>query len=290
MRARDYDAKTGLFLSRDAVDVQEQGVEAFNPYQFAYSNTLIHSDPTGLFSISEANAANAISDILTAGRAQATNHIRQELIDQAKGIAGDVVKQLIKTIVPFNFEMFYNPQTGNHGNILDNLFQFVVCDVIGNNYSPFLDKLWLEPGISKGGDPVTNGYGCGPQPVYYPRQNLNPNTSSPTGTIHPDFIFRNVAPLDIAKNPQGFLIGDLKYSVNSIKPSSDGQLNGILAYAKAKGVGKGSISPVIRQKGGHQFLPIAIYLTVEAVNSAKENAIKERALAYGVVFETISFR
>jgi RHS repeat-associated protein len=32
MRARDYDAKTGLFLSRDAVDVQEQSVEAFNPY------------------------------------------------------------------------------------------------------------------------------------------------------------------------------------------------------------------------------------------------------------------
>jgi RHS repeat-associated protein len=56
MRARDYDSQTGLFLSRDPIDMQEQGVEAFSPYQFAYGNPLVFSDPTGLFSITEVTA------------------------------------------------------------------------------------------------------------------------------------------------------------------------------------------------------------------------------------------
>jgi hypothetical protein len=271
--------------------MQEQGVEAFNPYQFAYGNPLVFSDPSGLFSITEANAAQAIDDILEAGRAQITSQIKDELINQAKGIAGDIVKQLIKNIVPFNFDPFYNKDTGTHGNIFDNLFRHTVCDVIGSNYSAFTDKLWLEPGISNSGDPVSNGFGCGPKPEYYPSQNLKNNTIvDPPGTKHPDFIFRNVSPLDISKNPQGFLIGDLKYSVNSIKPSTDSQLSAILAYAKAKGVGKGTIGQQIKAKGGHQFLPIAIYVTIEAVDKKKEKQIQERGLQYGVVFETFSLR
>jgi RHS repeat-associated protein len=79
MRARDYDSQTGLFLSRDPVDVQEQGVEAFSPYQFAYGNPLVYSDPSGQYSLSEINTAQVIDDILNniqnAAYAQARSYL-----------------------------------------------------------------------------------------------------------------------------------------------------------------------------------------------------------------------
>jgi RHS repeat-associated protein len=60
MRARDYDAETGLFLSRNPVDVQEQSIEAFNPYQFAFNNPLVFSDPTGMITIKYLSKINYI--------------------------------------------------------------------------------------------------------------------------------------------------------------------------------------------------------------------------------------
>jgi RHS repeat-associated protein len=40
-RARDYDSKTGLFLSRDKVDPIQENPESANPYQFAFQNPCV---------------------------------------------------------------------------------------------------------------------------------------------------------------------------------------------------------------------------------------------------------
>jgi RHS repeat-associated protein len=41
-RARDYDSKTGTFLSRDPIDPNAQAPEALNPYQAMYNNPYVY--------------------------------------------------------------------------------------------------------------------------------------------------------------------------------------------------------------------------------------------------------
>jgi hypothetical protein len=284
------DAQTGLFLSRDAVDVQQQGVEAFNPYQFAFGNPLVYSDPSGLTTITELNTAQIIDDILRAIESEVKQNISQQIKDKVQGISSRIIGRLIQNIVPFNFDLYPSGDgkkgDGIKGSILDNLFRSAVCNVIGSSFSAFLSSLWIEAEIDANGNPVANGYNCGSVAPY--SVGKTPNIVDAPSISRPDFLFRNVPPLDTSNNPQGYLIGDLKYNVDSIKPDTDKQLNAILSYAKLKGVGKGSISKASKAAGGHQYVPFAMYVTVQAPSETKENKIKERALKYGVIFEVIS--
>jgi RHS repeat-associated protein len=100
MRARDYDSQTGLFLSRDAVDVQEQGVEAFNPYQFAFNNPLVFSDPTGLFSITEINATLELDQILSTIEARTKQEILSRFKDKALEAAGEIFWKALSSFLP----------------------------------------------------------------------------------------------------------------------------------------------------------------------------------------------
>jgi RHS repeat-associated protein len=100
-RARDYDAQTGMVLSRDAIDPMEQQPEALNPYQFAYSNPQLYSDPTGMFTLLELNSSQQIDRILTTSQQYVFGQARQYLIDQAKGIPGRIFQNLIGKLLPF---------------------------------------------------------------------------------------------------------------------------------------------------------------------------------------------
>jgi RHS repeat-associated protein len=100
MRARDYDSQTGLFLSRDAVDVQEQGVEAFNPYQFAFGNPLVYSDPTGLISITEINATLEIEQILFTIEQRTKQEILSRFKDKALEAAGEIFWKALSSFLP----------------------------------------------------------------------------------------------------------------------------------------------------------------------------------------------
>jgi RHS repeat-associated protein len=66
-RARDYDSKTGTFLSRDPVDPNEQQPEAMNSYQAMYNNPYIYSDPSGQVTLTDLNMSQVIQDILLRG-------------------------------------------------------------------------------------------------------------------------------------------------------------------------------------------------------------------------------
>jgi RHS repeat-associated protein len=90
-RARDYDAHTGRFISRDPIDIVETEPESFNPYQFVYNNPLVYSDPTGMFTMIEINASIETQKILNGIQAQIVNQARQYFIDQAKGVAGNLI-------------------------------------------------------------------------------------------------------------------------------------------------------------------------------------------------------
>jgi RHS repeat-associated protein len=78
-RARDYDPETGLFLSRDPVDIIEMAPESFNPYQFVYNNPYVYSDPTGMITLTELNAAQNMQSILANIRTYAGNQAKEYL-------------------------------------------------------------------------------------------------------------------------------------------------------------------------------------------------------------------
>jgi RHS repeat-associated protein len=228
MRARDYDAKTGLFLSRDAVDVQQQEIEAFNPYQFAYNNPLIYSDPTGLFSISEFGAAQSIQNTLTSIAQRSVGSYAKDYVIQKLGDAlGNVVLSGLNAFLPGSTQL---------KNILNGVSEFedglkgIICPYFDG--LPLKDNLFLEVKIN-GGVPKNNGFNCSnyKDPLNKKQQKLRQQPGS-----EPDFIFRNTPPLSYRAGDAGaYLIGDVKFYLGKARDdifSNDNQWKNMVEYAK----------------------------------------------------------
>jgi RHS repeat-associated protein len=215
MRARDYDARTGLFLSRDAVDVQQQSVEAFNPYQFAYNNPLIYSDPSGLFSISEFGAAQSIQNTLTSIVQRSVGSYAKDYVIQKLGDAlGNVVLSGLNAFLPGSTQL---------KNILNGVSEFedglkgIICPYFDG--LPLKDNLFLEVKIN-GGVPKSNGFNCSnyKDPLSKSQQKIKQQPGS-----EPDFIFRNTLPLSYRAGDSGaYLIGDVKLYLGKARVSVRG--------------------------------------------------------------------
>lgn len=65
MRAREYDGKSGRFLSRDRVDGSLKEPETLTPYTFTRGNPYVFADPSGLFSMIEIDFSTLIDAINT---------------------------------------------------------------------------------------------------------------------------------------------------------------------------------------------------------------------------------
>lgn len=247
MRARNYDAETGLFLSRDPVDMQEQGVEAFNPYQFAFNNPLIYSDPSGMFTMIEINTSLEIQGILNKVEAYAINQIKDYLIDKARGIVGELASSAFRALLPSQIGDIYsafrefpgNQGAREAGNRFEAAIQGAICNIIGNYYPK---ALWLEPAVATSGKPVGNGYNC--------KQNSGGNRkgANTRTTAFPDFIFKSDPPL--SNKSKSWLIGDFKYS-----------LKGVIGSAEANGNQWQAIINHAKYQNGYQYAPIVAYLT-----------------------------
>jgi RHS repeat-associated protein len=287
MRARDYDVKTGLFLSRDAVDLQEQGVEAFNPYQFAFNNPLIYSDPTGLFSLSEVNASISIQNTL---QTYFYNTYRQKLIDQTRGLVGQLIsstaQRLVAGLLPGgNFvdgiNQILNGTTGG-GQIFEKLLTEIVCDLLGRQaYSQYIDKLWLQPKVKPNGVPTADGIGCG-KLAFNPNGSISTKGTRPPGAKgnEPDFIIKDGGPetTDPVKHngkAKAFLIGDVKATWGTV----------------AKGLGKNQGQAILnyaRYQNGHQFVPIALFVTAIAGTDQEAQEIVKKGLQKNVFVYTLT--
>jgi RHS repeat-associated protein len=273
MRARDYDVKTGLFLSRDAVNAQQQGVEAFNPYQFAYNNPLIYSDPTGLFTISEASVRNAVENILQAIRTQGTSAINKKFISQARGVATDVLTSSLKSLLPFNSKLEELGGSYLTGDGFAAIIEDAICSVVGNNYRHFFDYLWFEASVNRDGEPTDDGYGCGKVPA---RAKLNVNSTNGIWDNRPDIIIKDGGPASTKRRPQSYLIGEFKRSVNEAWNKKQ-QLDSFSQYAGIKAK-------------KHSYTPVVLYVTLFGESRpGQENKIKARALKYGAIVRIISF-
>jgi hypothetical protein len=208
MRARDYDSQTGLFLSRDAVDVQQQGVEAFNPYQFAFNNPLVYSDPTGLFTIVEINgtlsAQDALEALKTYSGQQAKEYVKQKLGDAF----GNVVLKAFESFLPGINQL---------SNILSPNFDFedAIKDSVCRNFEgfPLKDNLFIEVKINDG-IPQDNGFNCS---RYNSTTSGTPLRVSLLGSA-PDFLFRNSLPQSYKSKDSGaYLVGDIKFYLGAAR-------------------------------------------------------------------------
>jgi RHS repeat-associated protein len=273
MRARDYDSKTGLFLSRDVVDVQEQSVEAFNPYQFAYNNPLIYSDPSGKsFTVSEIGAAEIVEKILNGLRTELLNGVRNRLIDKAKEIVAKVLNNALQQLIPFDDLntlsniagdiVQQNTNSGYTANWEDILIENSLCSVVKNH-------VWKDTSVNQQGSPENDGYKCGQ------------NTPFDYKDSKPDFIIKDKAPKSTDGKPKAYLIGDAKVNAGNLQINNPAaknyrQFNAIMSYAS--------------YKNGHQFVPIATYVSIFAPKDSKIKLFQKAAANnYAVELEIISF-
>ncbi|MCL1474218.1 RHS repeat-associated core domain-containing protein [Argonema antarcticum] len=278
-RARDYDSKTGMFLSRDPVDPLQYEPESFNPYQFVYHNPHVYTDPTGEITISELNVSQVMSDIVRDIQSQTLRRGVRGALDRAQGVATDVFSSVLKTLAPFdtNFDSYgtlFGRPLG--GNAFELIVQNVLCRVVGGAYGSILNNIWLEAGVDPSGNPRDNGYGCGSIDFNYsPSQNSGSYSRSSLYN-HPDFIIKRNPPFDTDRLPPAYLIGDFKRSVTEIG-KRENQWNAIMNYARS----------VIN--GGHQYVPVALYVTLRGEERQRQvERRKARALRQFVILQVVS--
>ncbi|WP_206758537.1 putative Ig domain-containing protein [Nostoc punctiforme] len=280
-RARDYDPATGLFLSRDPVNIIETVPESFNPYQFVYNNPYIYSDPTGMITINEIGIARQVENILRTIGEKAKNEGVKEAINKAKGTVTDIVQDFISDLIPVSDELqwLYDTVagTGDVGKI-GNPFEMLLIDVI---LCPILQSgglanwLWREVPIDKSsGKAIDNGYQCGQEPSKMPRVR-------PGSTARPDFVISAFPPKETSPfgvsivSKKAWLIGDLKASVEKAysevtSKSEDNQWDAIRNFARK-----------------YQYVPVSSYVTLFS-DSKLANQAKKEALSQGVYLRFIS--
>jgi RHS repeat-associated protein len=274
-RARDYDSKTGTFLSRDPVDPNSQQPEAMNPYQAMYSNPYVYSDPTGEFTMSELTTAQNIEKILQGIQTEMNRRVKDYAIDKAKGLAGEAITSVFKALMPTSLygavevaekaSKFFKA-----GQELEDIISGKVCEVLGESYQQYLKNVWIQPRVAKNGDPVDDGFTCGstiPNNWWFFQQKLF--------QPRPDFIIKDGGPKTTDKKPKAYLIGDIKLSGNAIVQKIDkGQWQAITGYAK--------------KENRHQHVPIALYITFWGLTDKESQKINEAALREKVLVRTVS--
>jgi RHS repeat-associated protein len=289
MRARDYDAQTGLFLSRDPVDVQEQGVESFNPYQFAFNNPCIYADPTGMFTLSEVNTSQAIQSIL---QRQLYSAFREKLIDKARGVAGDILASTFKSLLADYVSssgtlagslVKISKGISSGGEEWEAILTKSICSIILGSYTRYFDKLWLQSQIDYSGNPEVDGINCGD-----PRIDENGKISTKGLYVgfgqkpRPDFIIKEGGPAstDPARHQgrgykKSYLIGDVKARAQTVLQGlKTKQGQAIMNYAK--------------YNSGHEYSPIILFATAFGQGKVIEEKIVQEALKKNVFAYTLT--
>jgi RHS repeat-associated protein len=237
-RARDYDAVSGQFLSRDLVETLQYQPESFNPYQFAYSNPRIYSDQSGEVTIAEYNASRSLEDVLSSLRLYVNQEAKEYLVARANQVVADAFFSALGKFIPgeigrsqvFSIETlgYYNP-----GTAFETLVKEAVCGLFPQGV---LDQIYWEATVSTSGFASRSGYRCPKTAGSY----------APAGSTKPDFIVTPGHPrANKTDGPRSWLIGDFKLSVKTVVndyfgsgkqgPGKPNQGIAIFNYAKKNG-------------------------------------------------------
>jgi RHS repeat-associated protein len=251
-RARDNDAKTGLFLSRDAVAPSDQQPESMNPYQFAYQNPLIYSDPSGMFTILELNASQSIETTLAGIRTYAGQEAKNYLLKKLGDAFSNVISSALNAFLPGSTLL---KDVMNGTTEFENGLKGVICPYFDG--LPLKDNLFLEVRIDNG-IPKNNGFNCS----NYNQVSTNPKVVNKLKSLpgsYPDFLFRNSLPLSYKTKDSGaYIIGDVKFFIGAARKdilSNDNQWQNMAKYASS-----------------YQILPFVSYLALFETNVLNPSA------------------
>lgn len=210
-RARYYDPESGRFVSRDSVDYLEYESESSNLYQFVYNNPYVMSDPSGEFTISEIQTARQIENVLQRTQSFVARQAYDYFVDQAKGVAGNLLYSALNALMPdlWGFNYIDQALTGQ-GTLLETFIRKQICGFFGGQQgsNSLSSRLWFGSQILTNGNPHENGFDCSnPNGEFFIPQPNIPN---------PDFIFKKGAVVEKDGNPKAWLIGDIKASLREL--------------------------------------------------------------------------
>ncbi|WP_392530127.1 RHS repeat-associated core domain-containing protein [Nostoc sp. C117] len=272
-RARDYDPTTGLFLSRDPVDIIATAPESFNPYQFVYNNPYIYSDPTGMFTMIELNASFSIENALNAMRTYASNEIKDYFKGKVSEALGNAFTGLVKKLLPFGDVDFDNlPTKFKDGTKLENFLKGQICGIFNAVGGPFFDRLWLEPGVAINGQPTAPGLNC--KGLFNDTErNEFKFTQVPKASKRPDFIFKEGSPTNYKSNDtNAFLIGDVKLTLNKA-------LGDITGVGTKKNNPSEQWTAIRAYASKYEATRIALYITFKRFGNDQKLSDSELAVA-----------
>ena len=232
---RDYDPRTGRFLTRDPLGINTSQPESMHPYLFASGNPQLFRDPSGLFSVMSVNISLSANSILSTLRSLVLNQVRENLRDELQQAIGDIVVNALISVLPFNaptagfhVEKAGSMIVGKEQNIWMRAEQGLmsgVCYIL--NHSPWIA---FEVGVRETtGRIESDGLSC--------PADRRDNVYRRGGFRYPDFyISSSTVPSD---NRNGLLLGEVKVGVRAAyhdwidpKPGRDGRPEQLEAFAK----------------------------------------------------------
>jgi RHS repeat-associated protein len=280
MRAREYDQRTGRFVSRDPRKGVFQRPETFNTYAYAVNNTHVFIDPAGEFTIVEFSAGSTISTI--------NQSLKSYALSQAKKYLKEKIFESVSTLLVDQLGDLYPPlgtvwaalkdnNVAQAGRNFESVFKQMVCGAIGAD-GPLSSMLWFYPGLKANGEAETPGLNC-------------PRLSPPgfaTDRFYPDFVLSEVSPTEASRtDPPGksIFIGDFKLSGNSLYNQ----------YVRSGPQNKREqFDAITRYARQHSYTHTAVFLTVFSGNKSKLKKVQASlggdGLKQGVVVVVIAAR
>ena len=207
MGVRDYDPRTGRFLTRDPLGPQLERPESTHPYLFAHANPLLYKDPSGLFSIMSVNISLNARSILSTMRQIAFNHVRELAREKMLEALGKIVVNQLLPFVPVDLASIGRgalSRANEVGEFKDFWkeaeigIQRGICWILGNS-----SWIYFAPRVeSRTGIITHDGFDCPPQGKTRKGPSL--------GGRFPDFYISSTLP---SANSGGLLLGEIKASV-----------------------------------------------------------------------------
>ncbi len=249
VRARDYDPRTGLFLSRDPAEPIITRPETLHPYRFADANAYTYGDPTGLFTLIELNVSISAMDSTQAIKAALAQQVRNMATEAIGDISRKLIYRAISTIaesfLPGDPTSFMNEVEGpgstlsnsERGGFFEDLANDLVCGFLGDN--SLADHIFLEVPVNRAtGKAITNGQNCS-------RMNndssgfIDSQITPGRPPSNPDFILSPVLPSDQQHlGKKSWVVGDFKRTASSIGGNLN-QTQAIVNHARHYVYGKG---------------------------------------------------
>jgi RHS repeat-associated protein len=237
VRARMYDAHTGRFLSRDAIEGDAAEVESYVGYQFAYGNPLSFSDPTGAITVNEQMVTQQIQYVLD----NLPRAALRELLDEARqgvtsALTDAFVDALVGAVAPIAgpIALGFGSTLSDAGDIFEELVEQGVCGFLGGQGSQWASWLHLAvPLRQSSGQPAANGFGCGSSTPSRARLIRPPGGA----TSFPDFLISDRPPTQLSSSHRSVLVGDVKLTLGAFGKGRRArrQLRTMIAHARNYG-------------------------------------------------------